>query len=248
MPSHKHNSAFSLIELSVVITIISIIIAAVITGDKLIEQSKLNKLISEVSKYKAAISTFRTEYQALPGDFATATDFFGTYNAETNPNGAINGDGDGYIDSGTYSFREEPLKIWHHLELAELTQANFERDLIDTNSGTITPGEDIPKIEAMDGVGLVYVSGDYFMVGKTRSDDNPVISSLTPFSAWSIDRKIDDGLQNGGDVQGVSSRKTSSGALANYCDDAVDASLYDLDEDDIVCNLQFKNIIGYGAS
>lgn len=245
----KHiSSAFSLTELAVVLTIIAIISGAVITGNKLISQSKQAKLIQEINKYKSAIQSFRTEYQAIPGDFRQATDFFGTYDAESNPTGAINGDGDGFIDSATYSFREEPLKIWHHLELAELTQEVFDRDLIDTSSGTIVPGEDVPKIQGFDNVGLVYASGDYFMIGKQRSSDNPVISALTTTEAWSIDRKIDDGIQDDGQVRGVSSRRNTSDTLANYCDDSVDASLYDLNEKDIVCNIQFRDILGYGSS
>lgn len=244
----KTQKAFSLIELSVSITIIALLIGAVISGNKLIEKSKLTKLIREVDQYTSSIQTFRTEYQAMPGDFRHAEDFWGTYHVSTNPTGAINGDGDGFIDTATYSFRDEPLKLWHHLELAELTQEKFERDIIDTNAGNLVIGEDIPRINGFDGVGLVYVSGDYLMIGKERASDNPTISALTTTQAWEIDRKIDDSIQNAGNVQGVSSRKTTAGSLANYCDDSGDATLYDLSEKDIVCNLQFKNIFGYGAS
>lgn len=66
------KSAFSLIELSIVLIIIGLLIAGVTGGASLIKSSELRSAISEARGYAVAVSGFYSQYNALPGDYTTA--------------------------------------------------------------------------------------------------------------------------------------------------------------------------------
>lgn len=57
-----NNKGFSLAELSIVLIIIGLIIAGISSGSKIIEQNKIRSIISDVDKYKIAVSTFKLTY------------------------------------------------------------------------------------------------------------------------------------------------------------------------------------------
>ncbi len=52
------KTAFSLIELSIVLIIIGLLTAGVTAASKLIEQSKINKVATELNNYKTSYMTF----------------------------------------------------------------------------------------------------------------------------------------------------------------------------------------------
>ena len=61
-------SAFSLIELSIVLIIIGFLMASVTGGQSLIASAKLRAFINEVNEYKKAATIFYSTKQRLPGD------------------------------------------------------------------------------------------------------------------------------------------------------------------------------------
>ena len=61
-------SAFSLIELSIVLIIMGLLVAGVTGGQSLIQSAKLRSFVNEVSNYKQAVNTFYTINGRLPGD------------------------------------------------------------------------------------------------------------------------------------------------------------------------------------
>lgn len=63
------KSAFSLIELSIVLIIIGLLIAGVTGGASLIKSSQLRAAISEARGYAVAVNGFYSQYSALPGDY-----------------------------------------------------------------------------------------------------------------------------------------------------------------------------------
>ena len=65
--SSKKN-AFTLVELSVVIVIISIMLSTVLVSRSLIDSAKINKIKEEVNMFDSAINTFYTEYDCMPVD------------------------------------------------------------------------------------------------------------------------------------------------------------------------------------
>ena len=66
------KSAFSLIELSIVLIIIGLLIAGVTGGASLIKSSELRAAISEARGYAVAVNGFFAQYNALPGDYTVA--------------------------------------------------------------------------------------------------------------------------------------------------------------------------------
>ena len=72
----NHNSAFTLIELAIVIVIIGLIVGGVLGANSLIETAKKQKIISQLREFKTAINAFYLEYDAIPGDLPNSTDYF----------------------------------------------------------------------------------------------------------------------------------------------------------------------------
>ena len=67
------RAAFTLVELSIVIVIIGLLIGGILGGQSLIHASELKSVISDFQKYQSAITQFRTQYNAWPGDMPNAT-------------------------------------------------------------------------------------------------------------------------------------------------------------------------------
>lgn len=74
--SRKKIQGFSLAELSIVLIIVSLLVAGVSGGSRLIEQTKLRSVISEVDEYKTALRTFKGIYGYLPGDMPNADSYW----------------------------------------------------------------------------------------------------------------------------------------------------------------------------
>src|ERR1700712_2007792 len=97
----KKQPGFTLIELSIVLVIIGLVVGGVLVGQDLIKAAGVRATISQIEKSNTAVNTFRSKYDGLPGDLATASAIrFGLY-YPTTPSGVYNGNGDGIID-GNY--------------------------------------------------------------------------------------------------------------------------------------------------
>ena len=70
------KGAFTLIELSIVLMVISLLAVGVISGQALLRNSRVNKLAKEIETFHIALKTFYATYQALPGDMSEATEFW----------------------------------------------------------------------------------------------------------------------------------------------------------------------------
>jgi prepilin-type N-terminal cleavage/methylation domain-containing protein len=64
----KNRNAFSLVELSVVIVIISILVSTVIVSRSLVDMAKINKIKEEAIMFNNSINIYFTSYGCLPGD------------------------------------------------------------------------------------------------------------------------------------------------------------------------------------
>jgi len=120
MTEHKNNG-FSLIELSISIIIIGLLVAGISGGSKLIKQAELRAFIQEITNYETAYITFKSTYDAKPGDFANASVIWGTGCAETPSN--CNGNGSGVI-SYQNTVNDETIKSMKHMSLAGLIKGS----------------------------------------------------------------------------------------------------------------------------
>ncbi|MDA0782810.1 MAG: prepilin-type N-terminal cleavage/methylation domain-containing protein [Rickettsiales bacterium] len=90
----ESEKGFTLIELSIVIVIIGLIVAGVVGGQALVNQSKLRTIITELNQFKFQINTFYLEYNALPGDMPNAHSYWPNCNSGATAV-QCNGDGNG---------------------------------------------------------------------------------------------------------------------------------------------------------
>jgi len=118
MFSLRERSAFTLIELSIVLIIISLIVGGIIGGKSLIKSAKLKSIISEVNGFKTAINIYQDNYDYLPGDHPT-TDSYWPTDCITFSSRPCNGNGNGYIGKQYTPYAVEVVRMWEHLSLAE---------------------------------------------------------------------------------------------------------------------------------
>ena len=140
----KHNHAFTLVELSIVLVILGLLTGGILTGQSLIRAAELRSIITERDRYAAAIQTFRDKYRGLPGDITNATAFWGDGPdaplACDVPAGAAahydicNGNGNGQVGylSTTSWTATEMIQLWSHLAAAGLIEGSYsgQHDLV----------------------------------------------------------------------------------------------------------------------
>ena len=68
MNNNNNNKALSLIELSIVLIIISLLVAGITGGQSLIDSAKIKGFMNEMDGYKQAVFAFKTIKDRLPGD------------------------------------------------------------------------------------------------------------------------------------------------------------------------------------
>jgi len=95
MSRFSRTKAFTLVELSVVIVIISLLVAAVLISRVLVDSARINKIQEDYRSYNASIQQFQTAYNCVPGDCVAsqlAAPQFASLNSAcivTSPTGAI---------------------------------------------------------------------------------------------------------------------------------------------------------------
>ena len=218
------KSAFSLIELSIVLIIIGLLIAGITGGASLIKSSELRSVISEARSYAVGVNAFYTQFDGMPGDFDTAVAPDVVASSATTSDTI--GDGDGFIEfyTGTVS---ESTEAWRDLEAIGAV------DITVTNLAPVTtaqaPGTQIPasKVRAAgwtfstlnSSSVVVLTSTTVQATADTAAELNALgTASISPADALSIDSKIDDGVANAGDVRGnVITASVNADADATTC-------------------------------
>ncbi len=120
---YKQQNGFTLVELAIALVIIGLLVGGVLQGQELIRQAQIRKQIQALGDFDLAFNTFRTKYDAPPGDVRNPERFFPEcYYA--NPGIIISGDGNGLIDddydaeSGMGGDRREYHCVMLHLKNA----------------------------------------------------------------------------------------------------------------------------------
>ncbi len=198
------NRAFTLVEMAVVLVLISLILAILFGGKSIVNAMRVQTVITDVAKYKASIQGFELKHHALPGEFRSAYELWGSnchslqIKCDGNGNGIINEE-----------YNEEPAMFWKHLYLSGEHDINInpgwtsgaaERDV------TI-PGSSISD-SAVFGVEYRGWVGTSLLHGRTGHN----LKLATIYKDWwwgpatstrdalNIDTKMDDGSSDTGDV------------------------------------------------
>ena len=222
------KSAFSLIELSIVLIIIGLLIAGITGGASLIKSSELRSIMGEARGYAVSVNSFFTQYDQYPGDASVVV---GT-------NSIVIGDRNNkieFVNAASTKFAEG-IDAW--LDLKDIGAIDLALTVSGTTAapGPLVPVTNIPgsKIKGAGWVfdynttslqNVVVLTGttDTWVSGKdlinvitpTALTDNQSASIVSAPDALSIDSKIDDGKANSGNVQAVNQSATAGLACSD---------------------------------
>jgi prepilin-type N-terminal cleavage/methylation domain-containing protein len=222
MYNNGQIKGFTLIEMSVVLTIISFIILGISFGGNMIKSAEARAIITEYNTYIEAINNFKLQYDSYPGDFSNASRFWSNCDSTGSNNATFcNGNSDGLIEPGYMTgpggitVGYEGKMAWRHLMLAGMINGYYE-GVTGASGGTSTAynyplsnntynswvfdGTNAASATMVDlyngylGNVLTYVG--YYKNGSSYEFSN----GLRPIDAHNIDNKIDDGKPNSGKV------------------------------------------------
>ncbi|MBL6665242.1 MAG: prepilin-type N-terminal cleavage/methylation domain-containing protein [Rickettsiales bacterium] len=215
------KSAFSLIELSIVLIVIGLLIAGITGGASLIKSSELRSVMSEARGYAVAVNAFYSQYDALPGDYNQAVGSESTYYGNNNGNIEFAKD----IDA--YTAGSEGTIAWYALKQIGAIDDSLVYE--EANASQI-PGTNIPssKIKSAGWI-FDYFGGQNVVVltaATTAADtdgdtaDDVATAALIPSDALAVDSKIDDGISNTGKIRAQIINAASDGTCVDTDDDS----------------------------
>lgn len=225
------QAGFTLVELAIVLMIIGLLIGGILRGQEILNNARISATIKQVTSYAGAVATFRDTYGTLPGDMSGA---IGRIPGCISENSCLNGNGNGVIGTvtvvwigGQQGNATENTQFWKHLALTKIISG------VDLS---VTPiwGRSHPASPLGGGFTVVTTrrdpndpTGSSFngaLVLRLHEDlNNPVVDqavAVSPKQAAQIDRKMDDGIPNTGDVQ--SHAAGNAGGRQALCEVAYD--------------------------
>lgn len=186
----NHNKGFSLVELSIVLVIIGLLIAALVKGKAILENAKIKRVIGDIESVSSAYNAYYDLYSAYPGDDENASGRWA---------GVANGNGDSYIGGANCDSNpadgQECNEAWQALRAALMVQG----DPSDSGTGAL-------PIHALGGIIWIWNSsadgGGMAEFGIIGVRNYIGITNLRSEIAEVVDNKFDDGVYNTGMVQG----------------------------------------------
>ena len=223
LQSRKSESGFTLVELSIVLVIIGLIVSSVLVGQDLVKSATIRNVIAQRDSFDGAANTFRGKYNALPGDGNTVA-----YNSSL----LCSGNSDGLLSVGstatgaaTNSTANNTTANVPATSIAD--SACFWSVLSQNGAGYIAgsftglqgSSANIASMEPVSKYGSSYwgvysntgTSSNFYILGSVYSATfiQGASAAIDFTSAIGIDTKVDDGLANGGSVQGFATLATS---------------------------------------
>jgi len=251
-----HKKAFSLIELSIVLIIIGLLVGSVFTGQKLLSQSKLRSVVTDLERYKVAYNAFFATFEELPGDLldSSASALFGVTNGTRH---AAEPAGDKIIGG----HQEASMAFWH-LKLAGLISGGYDGVRLTAEVPGVSTGlakfSDNTAFHFFSfgqnanqwgyGTGAIYgmrgITALGFGVIKTSNDRVAEFAAITPTEGFYLDQKLDDGIpylgrvlaDHGSDVGSDQKCTDFSGYANNYSSGTVE---YQLSNEAVACRMMF---------
>lgn len=233
------KSAFSLIELSIVLIIIGLLIAGITGGASLIKSSELRSIMGEARGYAVAVNSFFTQYDQYPGDASTNV-------GQSSINEAV-GDRDNkieFVNDVTNSPVAEGIDAWFDLKdigAIDLALTPLEHTSLLVGSLhvpiSLVPVTNIPgskikgagwvfdynstnlqNVVVLTGTTEPYHATNFPTLINSASADvakNASTQIISSPDSLSIDSKIDDGKANSGNVQSVNQSTTAGEACSS---------------------------------
>lgn len=218
-------SAFTLLEMSIVLVVIALLVGATLSLNNYLANSRLITTMNQAKQLSAAALQFQMRYNTMPGDYATASSAW---------TGAGNGDGNGLIRAAAVAVPLERYYAFQHLGLAGFIPGAYTGAVNGTGGATIgvnvmgnamdNGAFILDHPDATDGIvsgDTLYFDGTYgnliriaaVNAAATTIPDQPL---MTARQAYMLDVKFDDGQPGLGNIL-----TPISTALANCATTAV---------------------------
>jgi prepilin-type N-terminal cleavage/methylation domain-containing protein len=200
----KSQAGYSIIEITIVLAVIGLILSGVFKGFQLLREARLQKLMTDITRYQGAYQHFQENYQAIPGDYAEAEEAF----IHTR-----NGNGNGALDGEALQPWGEKMLFWDHLKRSEcLTQITFlETETYKPQDGFFLPKTSLggavllEKPEGTEGLWMSFVT-------LNRGEKRPL---LTPKQAFYLNQKLDNGDPLSGKIQSRNDPSSETPCIRN---------------------------------
>ena len=237
------KKAFSLIELTCVIMIMGFLIVVISGGATFREMAKIRTAIKDFTEFKTAYNHFFARYEAIPGDFGNAYEFWPD---QCSSSDFCDGDNNDYIDS-----YDEAFLAWLHLANSNFIKGNFQGQGYLNDQTALgeynSPAGPLPSTL----YSMVYFTEDayddahYVILGGFLQDDLGYSAWLTPQQALYIDEKMDDEAPETGSILGRNGYNNGwdfASCLINSADARL-ANTDDLSDSEYNTNINSKECI-----
>lgn len=186
------KSAFSLIELSIVLIIIGLLIAGVTGGASLIKSSELRAAISEARGWSTAVNGFYNQFNAFPGDYnvvigspagaaGNSNSQINAFTAAANPSGIISTTAACANATSTAGCSYEDNVAWVQLKNAGVVDTNTVSAPTLSTTGATSFGVTNPQSKIKSSGWLFdYGSANGSTAGTNQFGQNVVILSGAP--------------------------------------------------------------------
>jgi prepilin-type N-terminal cleavage/methylation domain-containing protein len=175
---------FSLAEIAIVLVIIGLLLGGVLKAQEMVTQTKIKRVIADLTGVSAAVYHYVDRYGMLPGDDRDAARWSGA--AAGNGNGAIEG---GYASP---TVTDESRRFWDHLRRAGFVSGSGTDNPLNSVMGKIGvqtgDGNGGGVLGAAPGVGLI---NTHILCSANLPDR----------VAAAVDLQMDDGRGTSGSVR-----------------------------------------------
>lgn len=238
---YSKSHGFTLVELAIVLMIIGLLIGGVLKGQELVENARIIGTLQQVPTFEAAVTTFQTSYNVLPGDMNNSAtripncvwwcSWGGNNDGRLGAND-LTSQSDDYSHGLVSMPASENQLFWNHLAGARLIRG------VDPNGGAgfsnvLTWDHNFPAAKIGGGfhiaqVAIPAVAGGFsganglYLVLRPDAGNNGMATIdvnfptsggiLTPAQARQMDAKKDDGFPMSGDIIGVGGTPGCTGA------------------------------------
>lgn len=238
---YKKQSAFTLLELSIVIVIIGLIVAGISAGQSLVKQANMRSTLASINELRTAINTFSLQYNELPGDIPNASSYFTCATDGVVAGNTCNGDGDGRIIyyTPTNTSLREGWRAHEHLRLAGILEGNMTAPGIVADASNVLGsiiGVNTPEVPfANTGIALGAANSlpykALFYLGAFSTNYSVIGAAFTHPEAYAIDKKLDDANPTSGIITPWGNVTCRSSSITEY----------DLSIDTPDCSLRFNH-------
>src|SRR4029434_9813411 len=105
MQTRLVQAGFTLVEIAIVLVIIGLLLGGILKGQEMITQARIKNVVNDFNGINDAYFAYQDRYKAVPGDDNNAATRWANPNP---PGGALNGSGDGVIDTANGRYTAPP--------------------------------------------------------------------------------------------------------------------------------------------